>query len=121
MRLPFANDLISRDGTVDQDAKIVNGYVDEDSVAKRCGSTDLGLILAGVAQTATCFSLTTCAVLADTLKTISITGSTATVTGTDALSPVTASDKMQTESNGAARDTQQLMVKNSTQAWVYTP
>lgn len=120
MRIPLATDLISRDGTVDQDAKLANAYVG-DAVFKRPGSIDLGVIVAGAAQVLACFDALARAVIGDALKTISITGSTASVTATNALSPTVANDKVQTESNGAARATQQLMIKNSTQAWIYTP
>ena len=120
MRLPLPTDLISRDGTVDQDAKLLNAYSDE-LVCKRPGSIDLGMILAGEAQALDCFEDLTRAVIGDSLKTISITGSVATVTATNAISPTVANDEMQTSQNGEARTTQQFMIKNSTQAWIYTP
>lgn len=55
MRIPFASSLKSRDGTLDQDAKVVNGIVEPDgdaapTVRRRPGLTDLGLVRAGAAQ-----------------------------------------------------------------------
>jgi hypothetical protein len=35
MRLPIATDLSSRDGTVDQDAKLLNCFIEGDGVIKR--------------------------------------------------------------------------------------
>lgn len=55
MRIPLASTLKSRDGTLDQDAKVVNGIVEPDGdaapqVRKRPGLLDLGLIRVGAAQ-----------------------------------------------------------------------
>jgi hypothetical protein len=54
MRIPLAAPLESRDGTLDQDAKVVNALVEvkgeKASIRKRPGLVDLGLIKAGVAQ-----------------------------------------------------------------------
>jgi hypothetical protein len=120
MRLPLATDLISRDGTVDQDAKLLNAYGGEDA-CKRPGSVDLGTILAGVAQNLDCWNDVTYCFTDDTLKTATISGSTATVVTTAAMLPVTADAMMQSITNGAGRATQQMMIKSPTQAWIYTP
>lgn len=55
MRIPLASSLKSRDGTLDQDAKVLNGIVEPDgdaapTVRRRPGLTDLGLVRAGAAQ-----------------------------------------------------------------------
>lgn len=57
MRVPLAATLESRDGLVDQDAKVLNGIVEtrgeSSTVRKRPGLSDIGLMRAGVAQALT--------------------------------------------------------------------
>ena len=125
MRLPLATELKTRPGDNTKDARLKNSYAEvrgeQTVVRKRSGSTDLGVILAGVAQNLDCWDGVTYAFTDDTLKTVSITGSTATVVSTSAMSPVTADAMMQSTTNGAARATQQMLIKSPTQAWIYTP
>ena len=118
MRLPLTTDLITRDGAVDQDAKLVNASNGE-QVTKRPGLTDLGLIDLGIAQFMGCFEQTLC-VIDDTLSSVSISGMTATPTLISGLSPQAADLSMTGQTSGAAQP-QQLLVKSSDQGWVYTP
>jgi hypothetical protein len=54
MRLPLATDLVSRDGTVDQDAIIKNAYVelsgDQSAVFKRPGVNTASVDVTGAGQ-----------------------------------------------------------------------
>ncbi len=81
MRIPIAVSLESRDGTVDQDAKVVNGIIEvkgEESflTKKRPGSVDLGLIRAGVAQLLTYWDSQVIAIQDDYINTGSISSTT---------------------------------------------
>ena len=118
MRLPLATDLMTRDGTLTKDAKLVNASNGE-LVTKRAGLTDLGLIDSGVSQFMGCFEQTLC-VIDDTLSSVSLSGMTATPTVISGLSPKAADLSMPGQTSGAARP-QQLLVKSSDQGWVYTP
>lgn len=72
MRLPLATDLISRDGTTNKDAKIVNGFVevngDQPIVRKRFGYDAFAAFTAGVAQLMTYFASYPIAIIGDTIK-----------------------------------------------------
>lgn len=118
MRLPLTTDLTTRDGSVSQDAKLVNAFNGEE-VTKRAGVSDLGLIDLGVAQFAGCFTQTLC-VIDDALSSVSIAGLTATPTLIGGLSPIAADLPITGQVNGAAQN-EQLLIKSSDQAWVYTP
>lgn len=119
MRLPLSADLLTRDGTLTKDAKLVNAFNDDGGVTKRPGNTDLGLIDAGTAQLLWCFNLLY-AVIDDTLSLIIVTGDVATPTVVAALSPITADLPLTAQVNGEAQ-TAQILIKSSDQAWVYTP
>lgn len=75
MRIPLAVSLESRDGTVDQDAKVLNGMVEvqgegDGAVAvlrKRPGTTDIGLLRVGTAQALTYWNGAIRAVIGDYL------------------------------------------------------
>lgn len=119
MRLPLVTDLLTRDGTLSKDAKLVNAFNDEEGITKRPGNTDLGLIDTGVSQLLWCFDLPY-AVIDDALSSVSISGSVATPTVVGALSPVTADLPLTAQTNGAAQ-TAQILIKTSEQAWTYSP
>ena len=119
MRLPLMTDLSSRDGSLAKDTKIVNGYSGSEGVSKRPGNADLGLIEAGIAQVMVCFEGLFCAI-DDVFRSVSIAGSVATPTVVGSFTPVTADLAMTAQSTGAAQP-QQLLIKSSDQAWVYTP
>lgn len=54
MRIPIAVNLESRDGSVDKDAKVLNGVVEtkgeQSFLRKRPGNADIGLVKLGTAQ-----------------------------------------------------------------------
>jgi hypothetical protein len=75
MRLPLPVDFISRDGTVDQDAKLLNAYGGEDA-CKRPGSNDLGLIESHDAKLLTCYSGNTYSIMGETLSLINPSSTT---------------------------------------------
>lgn len=50
MRIPIATDLTSRDGTVDQDAKMMNAFVDDGAVFKRPAMATALCTASGTAQ-----------------------------------------------------------------------
>lgn len=120
MRLPLSADLLTRDGTLTKDARLVNAFNDDGGVTKRPGNIDLGLVDTGVAQLLWYFNLPY-AVIDDTLSSIIITGDVATSTVVAALSPITADLPLTAQTNGEAQSQQQLFIKSNDQAWVYTP
>lgn len=79
MRLPFAQPLTTRDGTLNKDSKVVNGYVEskgeQSAVFKRPGTTVYLSGSAGTGQGAACWNNRTRIVVNDVLQTINIDSS----------------------------------------------
>ena len=79
MRLPLAQQLTTRDGLLDKDSKIVNGYVESkgenSAVFKRPGMTIYLSGTAGTGQGAACWNNRTRIVVGDVLQTINVNGS----------------------------------------------
>lgn len=50
MRIPLQTDLITRDGTVDQDSKLMNAFVDGENVFKRPAVNSALATASGTAQ-----------------------------------------------------------------------
>lgn len=50
MRIALTSDLISRDGTVDQDAKMLNAYADGEEAVKRPAASTALATASGTAQ-----------------------------------------------------------------------
>ncbi len=71
MRIPLANNLVTRDGTLTKDAKIVNGFVesrgDDSAVFKRPGTTNLGPVGTGLGQLLTVWNESIYSVVGDEL------------------------------------------------------
>ena len=71
MRIPLANNLVTRDGTLTKDAKIVNGFVesrgDDSAVFKRPGTTNLGPVGTGLGQLLTTWNESIYSVVGDEL------------------------------------------------------
>ncbi len=119
MRVPLAVSLESRDGAVDQDARVVNGIVEtkgeQSSLRKRPGLSDMGLVRVGAAQLLFSWNGIK-AILGDymnqgTIATI-ISGPTQTN-----LSPTNAGLQFSAQDSGSDAATTYLMIKNRSQAW----
>lgn len=74
MRLPLAQPIGTRDGTLDKDSKIVNGFVeskgDQSAVFKRPGLTLIGTMGSGTAQGLICWQSSPRAIIGDVLETV---------------------------------------------------
>lgn len=74
MRLPLAQPIGTRDGTLDKDSKIVNGFVeskgDQSAVFKRPGLTLIGTMGTGTAQGLVCWQSSPRAIIGDVLETV---------------------------------------------------
>ena len=121
MRVPLALDLETRGATVAKDSFMSNAYAERDGDKpvgmKRAGAALLGAVGSGAAQLAACWNGMK-AVVGDAFLVITLP---ATVSSTTGLTPITAALPFTGESVGAAAATQSLLVKNSQQAWIYTP
>lgn len=116
MRIPIASNLESRDGTVDQDAKVLNGIIEADgeslAVRKRPGNYQIVLGKAGIAQALISWNgLRT--VQADYLN----SGTLSSIPTHTALSPAIASLPFSYQSSASSVASPKLMIKNRTQAW----
>jgi hypothetical protein len=116
MRLPLVTDLVSRDGTTTKDAKIKNGYSGGDLV-KRPGAIDLGNAGTGVAQMLTCWN-GLLSVINGSFSSLDISVS-GTVTDTP-IGTVTSGVGLDSETASESQSVQQLVIKTSDKAWIYT-
>lgn len=121
MRFPLATQLKTRSGDLTKDARMKNALAEikgDQSVArKRPGFADLGLVGTGVAQLLTCWN-GLLSVINDTLSKVTLSPTSVTVIGS--FSPTTSGLDMTTASTSAAQSEQQLLIKSSDQAWIYT-
>lgn len=117
MRIPLGVTLESRDGSVTNDAKVLNGIVEtkgeQNIVRKRPGVGAVAVLTAGKAQLLYPWNGVN-AMIGDTLY----RGTTATSVSTTAFSPTNANLRFDAQEVGSSAATQRLMVKNKTQAWV---
>lgn len=121
MRLPLPTNLSVRDAGVDKDAYLKNSFNgSEEDVVKRAGSVDLGLIAAGTGQMLACWESSQWVIANDTFNKVSISGQSATVVSTTAISPATADLSMTNSQTGGAQTNQQLFFKSAEQGWIYT-
>lgn len=124
MRIPVAVSLESRDGTVTQDAKLLNGVVenrgDTPTLRKRPGFSDVGLIASGTAQLLYTWSGLN-AIVGDSLYRGTQSSIVSSPASTTSISPSVAGLRFDAQEVGSSAATQILMIKNRTQAWTATP